>query len=50
MERIMTRKAFGAAGVAGVAGVAAALLAAPAFGHHAFAMFDQSKVVHLSAR
>jgi uncharacterized protein DUF6152 len=44
----MTRKAFGAAGAAGAAGVVAALLAAPAFGHHAFAMFEQSKVVHLS--
>jgi hypothetical protein len=41
MERIMTRKAFG------LAGIAAALLAAPAFAHHSFAMFDQSKVVYL---
>ena len=41
----MTRKAFG---LAGFVVMAAALLAAPAFGHHAFAMFDQSKVVHLS--
>jgi hypothetical protein len=48
MERIMTRKAFGVAGVVGVAGVAAALLAAPAFAHHAFAMFDQSKLVTMS--
>src|ERR1019366_10324686 len=42
MERIMTRKAFG------VAGLAAALLAAPAFAHHSFAMFDQSKVLYVS--
>ena len=38
----MTRKAFG------LAGIAAALLVAPAFAHHSFAMFDQSKVVYLS--
>jgi hypothetical protein len=42
MERTMTRKAFG------LAGVAAALLAAPAFAHHSFAMFDQSKVIYVS--
>jgi hypothetical protein len=42
MERTMTRKAFG------LAGIAAALLAAPAFAHHSFAMFDQSKVLYLS--
>src|SRR6266850_7463471 len=42
MERIMTRKAFG------LAGIAAALLAAPAFAHHSFAMFDQSKVLYLA--
>ncbi len=41
----MTRKAFG---LAGVAWAAAALLAAPAFAHHAFAMFDQSKLVTMS--
>jgi hypothetical protein len=45
MERIMTRKALGPVGVAGLA---AALLAAPAFAHHAFAMFDQSKLVTMS--
>ena len=38
----MTRKAFG------FAGIAAALLAAPAFAHHSFAMFDQSKVLAIS--
>ena len=38
----MTRKAFG------LAGIAAALLVAPAFAHHSFAMFDQSKVLYLS--
>ena len=38
----MTRTTFG------VAGMAAALLAAPAFAHHSFAMFDQSKVLYLS--
>ena len=38
----MTRKAFG------LAGIAAALLAAPAFAHHSFAMFDQSKVLYMS--
>jgi len=38
----MTRTAFG------LAGIAAALLVAPAFAHHSFAMFDQSKVVYLS--
>ncbi len=42
MERTMTRKAFG------LAGIAAALLAAPAFAHHSFAMFDQSKVLYMS--
>jgi Family of unknown function (DUF6152) len=41
----MTRKALG---LAGLAGVAAALLAAPAFGHHAFAMFDASKIVYMT--
>src|SRR3984893_16724587 len=41
-ERTMTRKAFG------LAGIAAALLAAPAFAHHSFAMFDQSKVLYVS--
>ncbi|HEY4408044.1 MAG TPA: DUF6152 family protein [Xanthobacteraceae bacterium] len=38
----MTRKAFG------LAGIAAVLLAAPAFAHHSFAMFDQSKVLYKS--
>ena len=38
----MTRKAFG------LAGMAAVLLAAPAFAHHSFAMFDQSKVLYKS--
>ena len=38
----MTRTALG------LAGIAAALLAAPAFAHHSFAMFDQSKVLYLS--
>ena len=42
MERIMTRKLFG------FAGIAAALFAAPAVAHHAFAMFDQSKVLTMS--
>ena len=42
MERTMTWKAFG------LAGMAAALLAAPAFAHHSFAMFDQSKVLYVS--
>jgi Family of unknown function (DUF6152) len=42
MERTMTRIAFG------LAGIAAALLAAPAFAHHSFAMFDQSKVLYLT--
>jgi hypothetical protein len=41
MERTMTRKAFG------FAGIAAALLVAPAFAHHSFAMFDQSKVLYM---
>jgi hypothetical protein len=38
----MTRKAFG------LAGIAAALLAAPAFAHHSFAMFDQTQVLYKS--
>jgi len=38
----MTRRAFG------LAGIAAALLAAPAFAHHSFAIFDQSKVLYMS--
>ena len=38
----MTRTAFG------LAGIAAALLAAPAFAHHSFAIFDQSKVLYVS--
>src|SRR3984957_794561 len=42
MERTMTRTAFG------LAGIAAALLAAPAFAHHSFAMFDQSQVLYVS--
>ena len=37
----MTRNAFG------LAGIAAALLAAPALAHHAFAMFDQSKMMYM---
>jgi hypothetical protein len=37
----MTRRALG------LAGIAAALLAAPAFAHHSFAMFDQSKVLYM---
>jgi hypothetical protein len=41
MERTMTRRALG------LAGIAAALLAAPAFAHHSFAMFDQSKVLNM---
>ena len=41
----MTRKAFG---LAGFVAMAAALLAAPAVGHHAFAMFDQSKTVYMT--
>jgi len=39
----MTRKALGLAGVARRVGVAAAAVA-----HHAFAMFDQSKVLYMS--
>jgi hypothetical protein len=46
MERIMTRKAFGLAGLAGIS--VALLAAAPALGHHAFAMFDQTKTVYLT--
>src|SRR5438874_2377500 len=42
MERIMIRKAFG------FVGIAVALFAAPAVAHHAFAMFDQSKVLYMS--
>jgi hypothetical protein len=42
MEQIMIRTVFG------LAGTAAALLAAPAFAHHSFAMFDQSKVLYIS--
>jgi hypothetical protein len=42
MERIMNWKALG------VAGVGVALLTAPALAHHAFAMFDQSKVLYMS--
>ena len=38
----MIRKAFG------LAGLAATLLAAPAFSHHSFAVFDQSKVVSMA--
>lgn len=38
----MTKMAFG------LAGLVAALLAAPAYAHHSFAMFDQSKVVQIS--
>ena len=38
----MTRKAFG------LAAIAATLFTAPAWAHHAFAMFDQSKLVHMS--
>jgi hypothetical protein len=41
-ERTMTKTAFG------LVGIAAALLAAPAFAHHSFAMFDQSKVLYLT--
>jgi hypothetical protein len=44
-ERKMIRKVFG---LAGLAGISAALLAAPALAHHAFAMFDSSKVVYMS--
>jgi Family of unknown function (DUF6152) len=39
---MMTGKAFG------FACMAAALLATPAFAHHSFAMFDQSKVLYVS--
>jgi Family of unknown function (DUF6152) len=42
MERIMTRKTLG------LAVIAAALSVAPAFGHHSFAIFDQSKMLYLS--
>ena len=37
----MTRRALG------FAGMAAVLLAAPAFAHHSFAMFDQSRVLYM---
>jgi hypothetical protein len=42
MERIKTRKALS------LAGIAAVLFAAPAVAHHAFAMFDQTKVLYVS--
>jgi hypothetical protein len=42
MERIMSKHLFG------LAGMAAALFAAPAVAHHAFAMFDQTKLLHMS--
>jgi hypothetical protein len=42
MERIMTLKALS------LAGIAAVLFAAPAVAHHAFAMFDQTKVLYVS--
>jgi Family of unknown function (DUF6152) len=42
MERIMTRK------TPGLAVIAAALSVAPAFAHHSFAIFDQSKMLYLS--
>jgi hypothetical protein len=42
MERIMTRKTLG------LAVIAAALSVAPAFAHHSFAIFDQSKMLYLS--
>jgi hypothetical protein len=42
MERNMTKKAFG------LAGMTAVLLTAPAFAHHSFAMFDQSKMIYVS--
>jgi hypothetical protein len=45
MERIMTRTAFA---LVGLAGTAAMLAAAPALAHHAFAIFDQSKVLYLA--
>jgi Family of unknown function (DUF6152) len=41
----MIRKAIG---LAGLAGISAALFAAPALAHHAFAMFDQSKTDYLT--
>jgi hypothetical protein len=40
----MTRTAFG------LAGIAAVLLAAPAFAHHSFAIFDQTKVLYLTGK
>ncbi len=40
----MTRKTIG---IAGLVGISAALLAQPAFAHHAFAMFDQSHTAYL---
>jgi hypothetical protein len=42
MEWMMIRKAFG------LVGIAAALMAAPAFAHHSFAIFDQTKVLYMS--
>jgi hypothetical protein len=42
MERIMTRKAFA------LAGMAAALLTAPAFAHHSFAIFDGAKMTYIT--
>jgi hypothetical protein len=41
MEPMMTRKVFALA-------IIAAALAAPAFAHHSFAIFDQSKVLYTS--
>jgi len=41
MEGTMTTTTFG------LAGILAALLAAPAVAHHAFAMFDQSRTIYM---
>jgi hypothetical protein len=42
MERKMTRKTLG------LAVIAAALSVAPAFAHHSFAIFDQTKMLYMS--
>jgi hypothetical protein len=50
----MTRKAFGLAGIAAsllvapLAALVAAHLSAPALAHHAFAIFDQTRLLHVT--
>ena len=48
LETLMKLKSFGLAGV-GTGLLAAGLLAAPAFGHHSFAMFDAATTVEYQA-